>query len=103
MHAFCGDVSKADEVQKFVRSVVAKFGRIDYVINIVGVKRMGNIETCSLDDLDFVLNGSVRSTFIVSKTCVPHLIETKGRHDVNLFCHNWSYHNLFISLYRGCQ
>ncbi len=85
MYAFCGDVSKADDVQKFVSSVVSKFGRIDYVINIVGVKRMGNIETCSLDDLDFVLNGSVRSTFIVSKTCVPHLIETKGTFDVCVY------------------
>ena len=47
-------------------------------VNIVGGKRMGNIETCSWEDLDECLTLSVRTTFIVSKVAIPHLIESKG-------------------------
>ena len=47
-------------------------------INIVGVKRLGNLEMCDIDDIDVALNGCVRSTFICCKVALPHLIETKG-------------------------
>ena len=40
---------------------------------------MGNIETCSLEDLDECLTMSVRTTFIVSKMTIPHLIQSKGK------------------------
>ena len=47
-------------------------------INIVGIKRLGNLETCTVEDLDVALNGCVRSTFIVCKEAIPELIKTKG-------------------------
>ena len=47
-------------------------------INIVGIKRLGNMETCTVEDLDVALNGCVRSTFIVCKEAIPELIKTKG-------------------------
>jgi len=49
-----------------------------FQINIVGVKRLGNLETCTVEDLDVALNGCVRSTFIVCKEAIPELIKTKG-------------------------
>ncbi len=47
-------------------------------VNIVGMKRLGNIETVTIDDIDACLNGTVRATFIMCKAATPHLIETKG-------------------------
>jgi len=73
-----GDVTVKDDVQRAVDSAVSKFGKLNVVINIVGHKRLGNLETCDIDDLDVALNGCVRASFMVCKAAIPHLIETKG-------------------------
>ncbi len=73
-----GDVTVKEDVQKVVDSCVEAFGKLDIVINIVGHKRLGNLETCDIDDLDVALNGCVRASFMVCKAAIPHLIETKG-------------------------
>ena len=73
-----GDVTKKEDVQKVVDQAAQSFGKIDIVINIVGHKRLGNLEMCDIDDLDVALNGCVRASFMMCKAALPHLIESKG-------------------------
>jgi len=72
------DVTDKEQAQRAVDAAAANFNKVDVLINIVGVKRLGNLETCDIDDLDTTLNGCVRGTFIMCKAVLPHLMQTKG-------------------------
>ena len=72
------DVTDRQAAEIAVNAAAEKFGKIDVLINIVGIKRLGNLETCDVDDIDTALNGCVRSTFIMCKVASTHLIASKG-------------------------
>lgn len=38
----------------------------------------GNIDKCTVEDLDLMYNTNVRSMFIITKQAIPHLEKTKG-------------------------
>lgn len=69
------DVTKEDEVQKFVADVKEKFGPIDILINNAGViKRIPMIEM-SVDQWDQVINVDLTGPFICSKAVLPDMIK----------------------------
>ncbi|KAJ3675803.1 hypothetical protein LUZ60_004845 [Juncus effusus] len=74
------DVSKPDACQNFVEATIAKFGRLDHLVNNAGVKSISLIEEITdltsfrtLMDVNFW--GSVYPTYYA----IPYLKETKGR------------------------
>lgn len=73
-----GDMRKPDDVEKAVDGMVAKLGKIDVVINSVGVKKIMSLENTSLEDLDYVLTGNVKTFFMICKTTMKHLVESRG-------------------------
>ena len=57
---------------------VKHYGRLDVLINNAGATRARNIDTCTIEDLDWCYNVLVRSVFMMSKAAIPHLEKTKG-------------------------
>ena len=47
-------------------------------LNVVGTKRIKGIYTCTMEDLEWVLDGNLKVTFMMTKACLPYLEETKG-------------------------
>ncbi|KAK3514611.1 hypothetical protein QTP70_021520 [Hemibagrus guttatus] len=73
-----GDLTDEDTVKKTVEETVARFGRLDVLVNSAGILTMGTIETTDLAQYDRVMNINVRSVYHLTHLCVPHLIQTKG-------------------------
>ncbi|XP_061625280.1 3-oxoacyl-[acyl-carrier-protein] reductase FabG-like isoform X1 [Phyllopteryx taeniolatus] len=73
-----GDLTDEDTVKRIVPEVMARFGRLDVLVNNAGILAMGGIETSDLATYDRVMNINVRSVYHLTQVCVPHLIKTKG-------------------------
>ena len=72
------DVSRSAEVTAAVESVLSEFGGVDVLVNAVGIQRYGNALETDESVWDEVMNVNVKSMFLVSKACLPSLIERKG-------------------------
>lgn len=55
-----GDLTNEDTVKKTVEETVARFGRLDVLVNSAGILAMGTIESTDLAQYDKVMNINVR-------------------------------------------
>jgi len=72
------DLTKSEAIQDLVDKSVATFGQIDILVNNAGYHISKNVEDTSEDEWAFIQNTNLRSTFLCSKYCLPHLKKTKG-------------------------
>ena len=72
------DVREMSQIDRIVFETIHNHGQIDILVNSAGIISNGSIENTKLDDWDKMMNVNLRSVFILSQKCVPHLIETKG-------------------------
>lgn len=64
--------------EKIIKSVIAKFQRIDVLVNNAGILAQGSILDIDIDQFDNVLNTNLRAVFALTKLAVPYLINSKG-------------------------
>lgn len=72
------DVTLAEDATRIVDETVAKFGRIDVLVNSAGILERGSIETTNVEQYDRVMDINMRSVYQLTILAVPHLIATKG-------------------------
>jgi NAD(P)-dependent dehydrogenase (short-subunit alcohol dehydrogenase family) len=79
-----GDVTDAQSVERFVAEAIARFGRLDIVVNNAGTSSAGPFENASdavwQQDIDLKLLAAVR----VSRAAIPHLRRQGGGRIINL-------------------
>lgn len=72
------DMTQMSQLERIASETVNNYGQIDVLINSAGIIASGTIETTKLDDWDKMFNINLRSVFVLTQKCVPHLIATKG-------------------------
>jgi NAD(P)-dependent dehydrogenase (short-subunit alcohol dehydrogenase family) len=72
------DVTVEGDCERTVRDTIARFGRMDILINAAGIIANGTIENTTLQQWDTMFKINVRSVFYLMHLAMPHLIETKG-------------------------
>jgi short-subunit dehydrogenase len=81
---FTSDIAKPEEVQSLVERVIARFGRIDILLNNAGLVKVSPLENLGHADFDEAMNlmfwGPVNLTFAV----LPHMKQQGGGHIVNV-------------------
>ncbi|WP_137391773.1 SDR family NAD(P)-dependent oxidoreductase [Rhodoligotrophos defluvii] len=70
---FAADVSKAEDVKRAVDACIAAFGRIDILVNNVGVVRLGNVVELSEEEWDRANEINLKSVFLTCKHVLPHM------------------------------
>ena len=79
------DIREEAQVEEAVKKTVAAFGGIDICVNNASaISLTGTLET-TMKRYDLMHHVNTRGTFLVSKTCMPHLLASKHTpHILNL-------------------
>lgn len=72
------DLNVESDRVKIINQTVAKFGKLDVLVNNAGLGEAGDILTTTLDQYDKVMNTNVRSVFHLTQLATPHLIKVQG-------------------------
>ncbi len=79
------DIGAAGEVQGLVERVLAARGRIDVLLNLVGVFRGGRpVTETSEEDFDLALSGNLKTVFLTCRALVPHMIGQRWGRIINM-------------------
>jgi cyclopentanol dehydrogenase len=78
------DISKEADWRTVLDAAIAKFGRIDVLVNNAGVYTVGSAEDSTLDQWDFVFNVNARGTFIGVHLVIPHMKKAGGGSIINI-------------------
>lgn len=78
------DVSSPAQVQALVEACIARYGRIDVLVNNVGIVEVGGPVEYPLDKWQRALDVNVTSMFLTCKYAIPAMLENGGGAIVNI-------------------
>ena len=78
------DIRFEDQVKSAIAQTVAKFGGIDILINNASAISITNTLETDMKRYDLMHHINTRGTFLLSKTCIPHLLKSSNPHILNL-------------------
>jgi NAD(P)-dependent dehydrogenase (short-subunit alcohol dehydrogenase family) len=82
--ALGADVTSEAEIGRAVDAVLARFGRIDVLVNNAGICWTGPALDMPLGELRAMLRVNVEGVFIVSRSVLPHMVRQRSGSVVNL-------------------
>lgn len=78
------DVRQDEQVVSAVEQTVAAFGGIDIVVNNASAIFLADTLHTPMKRFDLMQQVNTRATFLVSQTCLPHLLKASNPHVLNL-------------------
>lgn len=82
--AYAGDVSESDVVECFVNEVVAKFGRIDVLVNNAGMRFRKKFLDISYDEWRHVHDVNLGSTFLCCQAVGRYMVNQRSGRIINM-------------------
>ena len=79
-----GDIRDAESLDEAVEQAVEEFGGIDVVVNNASAIDLSGTEELEVKSYDLMQNINVRGTFVVTRTCLPHLKRATNPHVLTL-------------------
>ena len=75
-----GDLSKSEDREKYVKSAIEKYGRIDILVNVAGVapKVRNDILEMTEESYDFVMNINTKGTMFLTQLAAREMIKNEG-------------------------
>jgi citronellol/citronellal dehydrogenase len=78
------DIRDESQVESAVAAAVEKFGGIDICVNNASAISLTPTLQTKMARFDLMHQVNTRGTFLVSKTCIPHLLKSDNPHILNL-------------------
>ena len=78
------DIRFEDQVEESIEKVKKEFGGIDICINNASAIHLSDTVNTPMKRYDLMHNINVRGTFLLSKSCIPHLKDGKNPHILTL-------------------
>jgi 3-oxoacyl-[acyl-carrier protein] reductase len=82
--AMVADMSKSEDIKKFVNQSAERFGRVDVIVNNAGGPPPGEFMKFTDDDWSNAFNLSFMSTMRMTREAVPHMRKVGGGKVVNI-------------------
>jgi NAD(P)-dependent dehydrogenase (short-subunit alcohol dehydrogenase family) len=79
-----GNVGDPDDCQRVVDEVIAKYGRLDMLINNAGITVDKTVKRMTVDDWHAVLRVNLSGSFYMCKAALEHLVESGRGRIVNI-------------------
>jgi len=79
-----GDIRDEESVGRAVAETVERFGGIDVCLNNASAINLAGTEALEMKRYDLMQDINTRGTFLVSKTCIPHLKQAENAHILTL-------------------
>jgi NAD(P)-dependent dehydrogenase (short-subunit alcohol dehydrogenase family) len=73
VHAVALDVTRADQIETAVAAALARFGRIDVLVNNAGYGSVGAVEEIDMDDLRGLMETMFFGPVALTKAVLPHM------------------------------
>lgn len=83
------DVATADGAESLIAATVDVYGRVDILVNNVGMARDGWLVKMSEEDWDTVLAVNLKSQFLCCRAVAPHMMEQKSGRIINISSRAW--------------
>jgi len=78
------DVASPEENENLMTNTVEKYGRIDILVNNVGINPVGNAVETSLENWDAVMRVNLKSAFLGCKNVIPVMMKGGGGTIINM-------------------
>lgn len=82
--AIVGDIRDEGRVAEAVAKTVERFGGIDICVNNASAINLAGTEDLEMKRYDLMQDINARGTFVLSKSCIPHLKEAENPHVLTL-------------------
>ena len=71
------DLTREEDVDRLRDAALARFGRVDILINNAGVGKYGPLASLSAADYDWMMNTNMRSSFLCTAAFLPGMLERR--------------------------
>lgn len=81
---FRGDVSSIAEMERFVQTVINRWGRLDLLVNNAGIAQQKLFTDITEEDWERMFAVNVKGVFACCRAAVPHMVRQKSGGIVNV-------------------
>ena len=78
------DVRDEESIEQAVEKTVSHFGGLDILINNASAIMLSGTLDLPIKRFDLMFQTNVRGTYLMSRACIPHLLESANPHVLNL-------------------
>lgn len=77
-HPITADITEVGDLERIIKDIIEKFGKLDVLVNNAGVIIMGGIKKTNMENYDNVMSVNTRAVFQLTMLATPLLIASKG-------------------------
>ncbi len=81
--SYMADVSKVNDVKRMVEDIIAKFGKIDVLINNAGIAQQKLFTDITDADWERMVSVNLTGTFNCCRAVIPHMVSRKSGSIIN--------------------
>lgn len=78
------DVSKRSDVENLIQQTLAKFGKVDVLVNNAGIMPQAPLNKLKVDEWDKMIDVNIKGVLYGIAAVIPSMIEAKSGHIINL-------------------